>query len=158
VAKFVRAYEAGDIDALLALLTADVLVSMPPIPLEYQGLDVVARFYAGLIGQGRTYDFVLTRANGQPALGTYIRAATGIRHGAGLLVLTLTGDRIGAITRFDNGTLPPFGLPRSLPGWCRVRRHRPGAGRTERAEAVRRARGVCRRCGVRGQLSGGCGR
>jgi RNA polymerase sigma-70 factor (ECF subfamily) len=116
VAKFVRAYEAGDIDALLALLTADVLVSMPPIPLEYQGLDVVARFYAGLIGQGRTYDFVLTRANGQPALGTYIRAATGIRHGAGLLVLTLTGDRIGAITRFDNGTLPPFGLPRSLPG------------------------------------------
>jgi RNA polymerase sigma-70 factor (ECF subfamily) len=89
---------------------------MPPIPLEYQGLDVVARFYAGLIGQGRTYDFVLTRANGQPALGTYIRAATGIRHGAGLLVLTLTGDRIGAITRFDNGTLPPFGLPRSLPG------------------------------------------
>ncbi|WP_445188326.1 sigma-70 family RNA polymerase sigma factor [Pseudonocardia sp. Cha107L01] len=116
VAKFVRAYESGDIDALLALLTADVLVSMPPIPLEYQGLDVVARFYAGLIGQGRTYDFVRTRANGQPALGTYIRAATGIRHGAGLLVLTLTGDRIGAITRFDNGTLPPFGLPRSLPG------------------------------------------
>jgi RNA polymerase sigma-70 factor (ECF subfamily) len=116
VAKFVRAYESGDIDALLALLTADVLVSMPPMPLEYQGLDVVARFYAGLIGQGRTYDFVLTRANGQPALGTYIRAATGIRHSAGLLVLTLTGDRIGAITRFDNSTLPPFGLPRSLPG------------------------------------------
>ncbi|MDT7607308.1 MAG: hypothetical protein QOG96_1811, partial [Pseudonocardiales bacterium] len=56
VAKFVRAYESGDIDALLALLTTDVLVSMPPIPLEYQGVDVVARFYAGIIGQGRTYD------------------------------------------------------------------------------------------------------
>jgi RNA polymerase sigma-70 factor (TIGR02960 family) len=116
VAKFVRAYESGDIDALLALLTADVLVSMPPIPLEYQGLDVVGRFYAGIIGQGRTYDFVLTRANGQPALGAYVRAPTGIRHNAGLLVLTLTGDRIRAVTRFDNSALPSFGLPRSLPG------------------------------------------
>jgi RNA polymerase sigma-70 factor (TIGR02960 family) len=116
VAKFVRAYESGDIDALVALLTADVCVSMPPIPLEYQGLDVVARFYASIIGQGQTYDFVLTRANGQPALGAYLRAPTGIRHGAGLLVLTLTGDRICAITRFDNSALPSFGLPRSLPG------------------------------------------
>src|SRR5205085_7924368 len=44
VAKFVRAYESGDIDALVALLTDDVCVSMPPIPLEYQGRDVVARF------------------------------------------------------------------------------------------------------------------
>jgi hypothetical protein len=34
----------------------------------------------------------------------------------GLLVLTLTGDRICAITRFDNGVLPRFGLPRTLPG------------------------------------------
>jgi hypothetical protein len=39
----------------------------------------------------------------------------GIRHGAGLLVLTLTGDRIRAMTRFENSVLPWFGLPRSLP-------------------------------------------
>ena len=50
MAKFVRAYEAGDVDALVALLTADVGVSMPPIPLEYQGRDVVARFYAASSG------------------------------------------------------------------------------------------------------------
>jgi RNA polymerase sigma-70 factor (TIGR02960 family) len=115
VAKFVRAYESGDIDALVALLTDDVCVSMPPIPLEYQGRDTVASFYASIIGQGRTYNFVPTRANGQPALGTYLRAPTGIRHGAGLLVLTLTGDRISAVTRFDSSALPWFGLPRSLP-------------------------------------------
>jgi RNA polymerase sigma-70 factor (TIGR02960 family) len=116
VAKFVRAYQSGDVDALVALLTADVSVSMPPIPLEYQGRDVVARFYGSII-RHRTYDLVPTRANGQLAFGAYLRASTGgIRHGAGLLVLTLTGDRICALTRFENGVLPWFGLPRSLPG------------------------------------------
>jgi hypothetical protein len=58
---------------------------------------------------------VPTRANGQPAFGAYLRASTGIRHGTGLFVLTLTGDRICAFTRFDNSALPWFGLPRSLP-------------------------------------------
>jgi hypothetical protein len=66
-AKFVRAYEEGDVDALVALLTADVGVSMPPIPLEYHGRDVVARFYTSVLRQGRAYDLVPTRANGQPA-------------------------------------------------------------------------------------------
>ena len=116
VAKFVRAYQSGDVDALVTLLTADVRVSMPPIPLEYHGRDVVARFYASVTCQGRTYDLVPTRANGQLAFGAYLRAPTGIRHGTGLLVLTLTGDRICAMTRFDNSVLPWFGLPRSLPG------------------------------------------
>jgi SnoaL-like protein len=115
VAEFVRAYESGDIDALVALLTADVCVSMPPIPFEYHGRDVVARFFTSLIRQGRTYDLVPTRANGQVAFGAYLRTPTGIRHGAGLLVLTLTGDQISALTRFENSVLPSFGLPRSLP-------------------------------------------
>ena len=117
VAKFVRAYESGDVDGLVTLLTADVAVSMPPVPLEWQGRDVVARFYASVFGRGPTYDLVPTRANGQLAFGAYLRApAGGIRHGAGLLVLTVAGDRISALTRFDNDVLPSFGLPRSLPG------------------------------------------
>jgi RNA polymerase sigma-70 factor (TIGR02960 family) len=115
VAAFVRAYESGDLDALVALLTDDIRVSMPPIPLEYQGRDVVARLFASIFGSGRRVDLVPTRANGQPAFGAYLRASTGIRHGAGLFVLTLTGDRICAFTRFDNSVLPWFGLPRSLP-------------------------------------------
>jgi RNA polymerase sigma-70 factor (TIGR02960 family) len=115
VAEFVRAYESGDLDDLVALLTDDVFLSMPPFPLEYEGRDVVARFYASMIGSGRRFDLVPTRANGQPAFGAYLRASTGIRHGTGLLVLTLTGDRICSVTRFDNSVLPWFGLPRSLP-------------------------------------------
>jgi RNA polymerase sigma-70 factor (ECF subfamily) len=117
VAEFVRAYESGDLDALVALLTDDVFLAMPPLLLEYEGRDVVARFYASMIGSGRRFDLAPTRANGQPAFGAYLRASTGIRHGTGLLVLTLTGDRIRSVTRFDTSVLPWFGLPRSLP--CR---------------------------------------
>ena len=114
VARFVRAFESGDVDALVALLTDEVRVSMPPIPLEYQSLDVVARFYATVMPR-RSYDLVPTRANGQPAFGLYRRSGAGTRHGEGLIVLTLSGDRISALTRFDSGLLGWFGLPRSLP-------------------------------------------
>jgi RNA polymerase sigma-70 factor (TIGR02960 family) len=116
VAKFVRAWESADVDALVTLLTDDVFVSMPPMPFEYVGRDPVARFCAGLFGAGRRFDLVPTRANGQPAFGAYLRARGGVRHGTGLFVLTLTGTRICAMTRFDNSVLPSFGLPRSLPG------------------------------------------
>ena len=115
VAKFARAWESADIDALVALLTDDVFMSMPPLPLEYEGRDVVTRFCASMFGTGRRFDLVPTRANGQPAFGAYLRAPTGIRHGTGVYVLTLTGDRICAMTRFENSVLPSFGLPRSLP-------------------------------------------
>jgi RNA polymerase sigma-70 factor (ECF subfamily) len=117
VAKLVRAYDSGHIDALVALLTADACLSMPPIPLEYHGRDAVARFLASVGRQGRRYDLVPTRANGQLAFGVYLRASTGgPRHGTALDVLTLTGDAISAITHFDESVLPSFGLPRSLPG------------------------------------------
>ncbi|GAA4032536.1 sigma-70 family RNA polymerase sigma factor [Streptomyces plumbiresistens] len=115
VAAFVRAWECADVDALVALLTDDVFISMPPMPFEYQGRDVVARFCIGILRAGRRFDLVPTRANGQPAFGAYLRGPNGISHGTGLYVLTLTGDRICAMTRFENSVLPSFGLPRSLP-------------------------------------------
>jgi RNA polymerase sigma-70 factor (TIGR02960 family) len=115
VAEFVRAWESTDLDALVALLTDDVFISMPPMHFEYEGRDVGARFCASLFGAGRRFDLVPTRANGQPAFGAYLRAPTGVRHGVGLYVLTVTGDRICAMTRFENTVLPWFGLPRSLP-------------------------------------------
>ena len=81
----------ADLDALVGMLTDDVFLSMPPLPLEYEGIEVATRFYERMIGSGRRFDLVPTRANGQPALGSYLRAASGIRHGTGLLVLTLAG-------------------------------------------------------------------
>ncbi|MFE2519949.1 sigma-70 family RNA polymerase sigma factor [Streptomyces mirabilis] len=119
VAKFVHAWESADLDALVALLTDDVFMSMPPMPFEYQGRDVVARFCASIFRADRRFDLIPTRANGQPAFGAYLRAPDGISHGTGLYVLTLTGDRICAMTRFENSVLQSFGLPRSLPQLAR---------------------------------------
>lgn len=98
------------------MLTDDVFMSMPPLPLEYEGRDVVACFYALLFGTSRAYHLIPTRANGQLVFGFYVPAPDGIRHGAGLIVLTPAGDRIRAITCFENTVLPWFGLPRSLRG------------------------------------------
>ena len=85
------------------------------MPFQYHGQDIVARFCAALFTAGRRYDLIPTRANRQPAFGAYLRTPTSIRHGTGLYVLTLTNGQISALTRFDNTTLPWFGLPRSLP-------------------------------------------
>jgi RNA polymerase sigma-70 factor (TIGR02960 family) len=115
VAEFVRAYEAADLDAVVALLTDDVFIAMPPMPFEYSGRDLVARFCAGIFGAGRRFDLVPATANGQPAFATYLRGAGGLSHGVGLIVLTLSDEGISAMTRFENSVLPSFGLPRSLP-------------------------------------------
>lgn len=124
VAKFVHAWESADVDALVDLLTNDVFMSMPPVPFEYEGRDPVARFCASIFRADRRFDLVATRANGQPAFGAYLRSANGISHGTGLYVLTLAGDRICAMTRFENSALPWFGLPRSI---SRPRPVRPDA-------------------------------
>jgi RNA polymerase sigma-70 factor (ECF subfamily) len=116
VREFVWAYESADLDALVALLTDDVFVSMPPLPFEYEGRDHVSRLFASIFGAGRRFELVQTRANGQPAVGAYLRAPDGVSHGVGLFVLTLSGERICSMTRFENSVLPWFGLPRSLPG------------------------------------------
>jgi len=97
------------------LFTDDVFLAMPPMPFEYEGRELVTRFCASIFGAGRRFDLVPTRANGQPAFGAYLRAPDGVSHGVGLYVLTLAGDRVRAMTRFENTVLPSFGLPRSLP-------------------------------------------
>jgi RNA polymerase sigma-70 factor (ECF subfamily) len=115
VAMFARAWESADLDALVALLTDDVFIAMPPEPFGYEGRDLVARYCARQFSAGRRYGLVPTRANGQPAFGAYLRGPAGIRHATGFYVLTLAGDRICAMTRFEASVLPWFGLPRSLP-------------------------------------------
>jgi RNA polymerase sigma-70 factor (TIGR02960 family) len=115
LARFVSAYEAADIDAVVALLTDDVFISMPPMPFEYQGRDLVADFCNRIFGADRRFALVPTRANGQPAFGIYLRAPDGTSHGIGLFVLTLRGHNISVMTRFEGRVLPWFGLPPSLP-------------------------------------------
>ena len=89
---------------------------MPPLPLEYQGRELAAQFLrATAFRPGWAARLIPARANGQPAFGFYVRdPQTGAFVTVGLLVLTLSGSQIAAMTRFDAHTLPWFGLPAML--------------------------------------------
>ncbi|MGW4244278.1 sigma-70 family RNA polymerase sigma factor [Nocardia sp. NPDC004722] len=109
VAKFVTAYESADIDGLVTLLTDTVFMSMPPIPLEYEGRALVAHFLALVFASGRQFVLIPTRANGQPAFGAYQHTPTGLQPSC-LIVLTCTGNHISALTLFETTVFPTFGL------------------------------------------------
>ena len=112
VARFADAVHSGDVDKIVALLTHDAVVTMPPQPLEYQGYDAIAAFMRQRAGlRDAPMRVVPTRANTQPAFGCYL-----LGQPYGLFVLTLAGDAIAAITWFsDTGAFRDFGLPSTLP-------------------------------------------
>jgi RNA polymerase sigma-70 factor (TIGR02960 family) len=116
VEELTAAFEANDVDGIVALLADDVRLSMPPLPLEFVGRDEARRFYAIVAARPGRRRLVQTRANGQPALAFYSRDATGgVFRATSLMVVTFTGERIAALTRFDPSVLQHFGLPRILP-------------------------------------------
>jgi RNA polymerase sigma-70 factor, ECF subfamily len=116
VARLVKAFEAADVDGIVALMTEDAWLRMPPVPLEYQGRELAGEFFATVaFRRGRRYRLVPTRANGQPAFAVYLRdPVNGVARVFGLFVVTLAGERISAITRFDSASVSSFGLPRTL--------------------------------------------
>ena len=109
----------GSVDEIVALLTDDAWVTMPPEPFEYQGLAAIEEFFRqAFAGRGeRTDRLVPTRANGQPAFGHYVGDTHApVVRGVGVIVLTLDGDRFSQLTRFGGAALlARFGLPRTLP-------------------------------------------
>lgn len=110
--QFAAAFVADDVDAVIALLTDDAWLAMPPAPHQYVGPVAIAGFLhaSATWRAGRRYSLLPTRANAQPAFGCYLDAAP-----AGIVVLTLDGDRIARVTRFMDDTLfPAFGLPRAF--------------------------------------------
>ena len=117
VGRFADAVEGGDVDEMVTLLSDDALLTMPPMPLEYQGQDAIGAFLRHREDlRGRPLRLLPTRANTQPAFGCYLpdtQAATARAHA--VFVLTLEGERVSAITWFgDKSLFPRFGLPRSL--------------------------------------------
>jgi RNA polymerase sigma-70 factor (TIGR02960 family) len=118
VGRFAEALERGDTSALVALLADDAWMTMPPYPFEYQGREAIALFLDDRTRlRGAPLRVVPTRANGQPAFGCYAddRDAP-IARAVRLLVLTLDGETISAMTFFsDTSIFAHFGLPRTLP-------------------------------------------
>jgi RNA polymerase sigma-70 factor (TIGR02960 family) len=117
VGRFADAVESGDVDEMVALLTDDARLTMPPQPLEYQGHDAIGAFLRHREEvRGAPLRLVPTRANTQPAFGCYLPdTQAAIARAYALFVLTLEGDQVSAITWFgDNSVFPHFGLPRTL--------------------------------------------
>ena len=102
VDRYVRAWEDGDVDAVVALLADDATIAMPPRPTWYRGRDAVAGFLGEypLDGVNRSL-LVPASVNGQLAFGHYLwRPETGAYAGHGVNVVTLRDDRIADITTF----------------------------------------------------------
>jgi len=118
LAQFADALDDGDADRIVALLTDEALLTMPPEPGKCDGKEAISAYLHNLFSLtiDRPTRLVPTRANGQPAFGRYIGDShTPIARFDCLLVLTLDGNRISHLTRFaDTGILPAFGLPRVL--------------------------------------------
>ena len=72
--RFTRAFEAKDVHGIVGLLTEDVWLTMPPIPLEWQGRDLADRFLTATATRLARPRLIATRANGQPAFGLYVRS------------------------------------------------------------------------------------
>ena len=111
VARFSDALEAGDTARLVALLTDDARLTMPPLPLVYTGHDAIAAFLDHRAEiRGAPLQVLPTRANGQPAFGCYLYSRAW-----GMFALTLSGERIAEITAFSDPSLVArFGLPRQI--------------------------------------------
>jgi len=114
--RFMLAWQRCDLEGLAAVLAGDVVLEMPPQSLRYLGREQVARFFGTVPADGR-FDrirLVATRANGQPALAAYLPAADGADRAYGVMVLVVVGDRIQAITGFQDASLfQAFGLPQT---------------------------------------------
>jgi len=116
---FVDAWERSDVDAVVAMLTSDGALTMPPLPTWYRGREAVAAFLADRpLMKDRRWRVVPIQANGQLAFGHYLwsderEAFTGHT----ITVLTLDRDRIAEITAFlDAELIPRFGLPVEIQG------------------------------------------
>ena len=112
-ARYAAAWEAGDVDAIVAMLAADARYAMPPLPEWYAGRDAIRAFLtAGPLAE--RWRFVPARANGQLAFGTYLWADGAWRWG-GLDVLTLRDGEVADVVSFLDGRYAGvFGLPMIL--------------------------------------------
>ena len=114
VGRFADAVERGDVDAVVALLTGDARLTMPPLPLEYQGREAIGAFLRERRGRARRAAAPRADAGQRPAR---VRppTCTARDRPRGLFVLTLEDDAVAGITWFsDTELFRRFGLPPAL--------------------------------------------
>ena len=118
LAKFIDAHERHDAAASIAIARSDIRITMPPHPMVFEGIDVVAPFIERAFGVDEVGDWRLvpTRANRMPAAASYLRAWGEIEFRAFKLdVLRVEDGAVAEITTFGTDLFPAFGLPATLP-------------------------------------------
>ncbi|WP_433425419.1 RNA polymerase subunit sigma-70 [Microtetraspora malaysiensis] len=117
IGRYVRAFEAADVPALVRLLTDDAVLEMPPVPLWYRGSHDYGLFMRRVFDmRGTGWRVRPLTANGQPALAAYAPEPRGGHHLHTLQVLTLTGERVARNVVFaDPAVFEAFDLPRRIP-------------------------------------------
>jgi RNA polymerase sigma-70 factor (ECF subfamily) len=116
VQRFMTAWDAIDIDGLVALLTEDALMVMPPERIQVAGSQAIGDFFASVPRDGRLDEILLvpTSTNRQPALAAYARD-DGKYQPYGLMVLETENGRIRGIFGFpDPWLFARCGLPAEL--------------------------------------------
>ncbi len=117
VSAYIAAWERDDVDAVVAMLTDDATIAMPPTPTWYRGREAITAFYSEWVLSGElSWRHLPTRANGQPAVACYLWDPETGSYGAQVLdVLTLRGHHVAEITSFvDPHVFRRFGLPDQL--------------------------------------------
>jgi RNA polymerase sigma-70 factor (ECF subfamily) len=105
--RYVRAWEKGDLDAIIALLHDDVTLSMPPSPTWLAGRDDVARFFTNRLTQAlreRRFRTIVVDANGRAGTAFYRLGDDGEAAFFALHVLEAKDDRIRVIDHFTSGS------------------------------------------------------
>jgi RNA polymerase sigma-70 factor (ECF subfamily) len=114
VERFVDALECGDVERVVALLTDDARMTMPPEPFELRGARPIAEYLARVWREG--VRVVPTRANNAPAFGFYRPDPhADVYRASGLMVVSVAGARVSSLARFgDQSLFAAFGLPRTI--------------------------------------------
>ena len=101
--RYVTAWETADSEALIAVLHADVALTMPPFPVWFGGRADIRTFLDGYLFKSVTPFKVrlkAIRANGSPAFAVYQMDQAGIYRAAALHILTLAGGEITEINDY----------------------------------------------------------
>jgi RNA polymerase sigma-70 factor (TIGR02960 family) len=120
--RYIEIHERGDVAAARAMMTTDIVATMPPQPAVYHGLDALQPLLNLAFGSPAQsgmgeWRLLPTAANRLPAAACYLRRpGDSVFRAFKLDVLQVRDGQVAETTTFDNALFGAFGLPEVLAG------------------------------------------